>query len=128
MRTPADYRPGAYGCSWPDEGVHVEIFFDRMEHTVEGSLLAALIGHVMAHEIAHVLEGSDEHSGGVMKSRFNRRDMQKMSIAPLSFTATDRILLHDGLRDRQERIAAISGLGPLTTASAELLFHTKSVP
>jgi len=39
------------------------VFYNRVRETVEPSKLPALLAHVMANEIAHVLEGTNCHSG-----------------------------------------------------------------
>ncbi|HJT86592.1 MAG TPA: hypothetical protein VJ732_02025 [Bryobacteraceae bacterium] len=105
--TPADYWPGTYALSFPYEGIHLQIFYDRMQAVAQGSMLIALAGHAMAHEIAHVLEGAHMHSTGIMKRRFDSRDIQHMALDPLSFSPRDIILLHDGVQSRHVRLSEL---------------------
>src|SRR5260370_30619151 len=54
-----------------DRKIHV--FIDRVAAMVPESSLGTLLGHVLAHEITHVLEGVPRHSGsGRMKARWAR--------------------------------------------------------
>jgi hypothetical protein len=56
----------------------------------------------LAHEIAHVLEGTVNHSGvGIMKARWTPRDYEEMSRRPLKFTEEDLILIRRGLDFRE---------------------------
>jgi len=53
-----------------------------------------ILGHVLAHEIGHVLEGVARHSDtGLMKARWTWRDMNEIRGAGLSFAAQDKHLL-----------------------------------
>lgn len=118
--TPADYHRGASGTSQPYDGVHAEIFLDRMQRSVQGSVLTALVGHVLAHEIAHVLGGTDGHSTGVMQPFFSPEDLRKMTILPLRFPMSYIIVLQDGVRTRHERLAEIRTRGVDDTRAAEV--------
>ena len=118
--TPIDYHRGASGTSRPYDGVHAEIFLDRMQSSVEGAVLTALVGHVLAHEIAHVLGGSDGHAAGVMRPSFSREDIRRMALVPLRFPESYVILIRDGVRTRHERLAEIKSKGFVNNQSAEV--------
>jgi hypothetical protein len=82
-KTPVDRLPGALAYAMPFEGVHIELFCDR-------------IGN--APEITHILEGTDEHSDrGIMKARWNARDFAEMLRIPLAFGPQDVVKLHLGI-------------------------------
>jgi hypothetical protein len=47
----------------------------------------ALLSHVLAHEIAHVLQGVSRHSeSGILKARWDREDFFLMQQHRLNFT------------------------------------------
>ena len=61
--------PGMLAYALPYEGTQVVIFYDRVEQTVEHPKVPALLAHVMAHEVTHILEGLNYHSAeGLMKA------------------------------------------------------------
>jgi hypothetical protein len=82
--------PGALAVSYPFEGVHIRVFYDRVRIVTESCPLPVLLGHVLAHEISHILQGNDRHSAsGLMKSRWDRSDFVRMARRPLPFTDLD---------------------------------------
>ena len=87
--------PGALGMSRIGDGSRrIEIFFDRVQRTVEPSLVPYLLGHVFAHEITHVLEGLNRHStAGLMKPEFLKEDYRDMREKPLELAPEDVALL-----------------------------------
>ena len=52
-------HPGAMAYARPYEGVHIVVLYDRMQK-VQGRLRPVLLGHVLAHELTHVLLGADD--------------------------------------------------------------------
>jgi hypothetical protein len=71
-------------------GTAIHVFCDRVLHTGPERLAPILLGHVMAHELGHVLEGVDRHSQtGVMKAHWTRDDYDDMLHHPLAFTPED---------------------------------------
>jgi hypothetical protein len=100
--TAPDERPGALAYSTPYEGRHIVIFYDRVLERVEASRVRALMGHVIAHEIGHVLEGVIRHSdSGIMKEHWSADDFQQMVWKPLPFAPEDVMLINKGLDSRQ---------------------------
>ena len=68
-KMPIDFRPRALAQSFPFEGIHAQVFYDRVQQRVRAALVPALLAHVLAHEIAHLLERTDVHSDkGIMKA------------------------------------------------------------
>jgi hypothetical protein len=100
-RTPRDYRPGSVAFALPYEGVHITVFYDRTSRTTLADLAPTVLGHVLAHEITHVLQRIDRHSQtGVMKAHWTNSDLDKMVAKGLSFTAEDIDLMQRGLAAR----------------------------
>ena len=103
--TPKDYFPGAFGVSWPFEGVHTQVFLDRVMLLSSAGISSPVLGHVLAHEIAHILSGTDAHSAsGVMKMRWSGAELRDMAANPMRFTAPDLLLLKNGLASRHQRL------------------------
>ena len=85
---PAGFRSDAlaYATPFADSGACIHIFYDRVLEAVPRKLASGLLGHVMAHEITHVLERKDRHSAtGVMKAHWTTADYQAMAVHPLAF-------------------------------------------
>ena len=102
-RTSATVFPGALGYALPFAytGAHVVIFYDRVEALTHRVNTAAyvILGHAMAHEIAHVLLGSSEHSeGGLMGARWTPADWRLASAGLLAFRREEIECIHAGLR------------------------------
>jgi len=79
--TLSSFHPGALGYAAPygKSGTRIHILIDRITDTGSKWLEGALLGHAMAHELGHVLEGFSGHSEtGVMKAHWNRADYDRM--------------------------------------------------
>jgi len=100
--TPDRLLPGALGFARVYEGVHIDVFCDRLDRMAPGSKLAVpLLAHVLVHEITHMLQGIDRHSdSGVMKANWTASDYAEMVSSPLPFTPVDIQLIHLGLAAR----------------------------
>ena len=71
-------------------GVPIHILYTRVLGAGTPRLAGVLLGHVMAHEIGHVLERTDRHSAtGVMKAHWSASDFDQMLRQPLSFEPGD---------------------------------------
>ena len=90
-RTMAYARPFAAGSE-----TRVHIFRDRV-HGPGWLPKGTMLGYVLAHEIAHVLEGIDRHSDeGVMKARWDLEDYAAMLHNRLTFSEEDVRWIHVG--------------------------------
>jgi len=99
---PASLLPGALAYAMPYEGTHIVVFYDRVKNR-PGSV-SCLLGHVIAHEVAHILQGLVRHSeSGIMKAQWTGPDYQQMNGKPLRFTDEDVTLIHRGLKARVAR-------------------------
>lgn len=68
------------------------IFIDRIKSlVVERELsLAQLLGHVLAHELGHMLLGANSHSGmGLMRAKWSSRELQAADHGGLFFSASE---------------------------------------
>lgn len=90
---PAEVHPGALAYARLEE-MRIEVFFDRVMTSVEPLVAPNLMGHVLAHEIAHVLEGVARHSDeGIMKAHWTSHDYEEMYPRPMQFAPEDVGLL-----------------------------------
>ena len=111
--------PGALACAKPYEGIHIRVFYDRLRMTVPASLVPALLGHVMAHEITHILQGVSRHSeSGVMKAHWNNVDFAQMKCKSLRFTPGDVYFIERGLAGRESRLAELQASAVETAGKA----------
>jgi len=96
-RTPADHHPGSLAYAMPYEGSRIVVFYDRVRAEAINTPVPVLLGHVLAHEIAHLLEGMNRHSAsGIMKQQWDGRDYSDMCRFKFGFAADDMALM--GLR------------------------------
>jgi hypothetical protein len=101
LDTPMDRHPGALAYALPFERTRVVLFYDRVLSAAGPSVAPSLLGHVLAHEIVHILQGVDAHSSrGIMKSRWEKQDYDAMQRGILPFTREDLSLLGRGVEWR----------------------------
>lgn len=93
------FSNSAFGYALPDTGglpaQHAYVFFDRIEQAAKRSLRTArcisqavLLAHVMAHEIGHLLLGTNSHSErGIMRARWSPEDLHEMELGQMLFLA-----------------------------------------
>ena len=116
---PDNVKPCALAFALPYEGVHITVFYDRVL-AMDKSFPDAVLGHVLAHEIAHLLEGVVRHSvTGVMKATYTRKDTLAMRSTPLAFTATDIDLIDAGVTGRLLHRAGLDTRGITASVAAE---------
>jgi hypothetical protein len=81
-------------------GTEVTVYGDRMRRLFDDrpSLREVAAAYVLAHELAHAMQGVARHSeSGIMKAQWSRDDYQEMVFHKLRFSATDVALIHFGL-------------------------------
>ena len=99
-------HPGALAYALPFEGSSIHVFLDRIEKA-SPSLVPHLLGYVMAHEITHIMEGTNHHSAhGVMKAHWEGSDFNRMLWDQLGFDQEDLDLIRRGL-DSSTRFAGL---------------------
>jgi hypothetical protein len=102
-RTGPDYFPSALGLCQPFDGIHGQVFYDRIRATVKPDIVPYLLAHTLVHEITHLLQGTDFHAEtGVMKARWDGWDFLQMArMQQLPFTDVDLVLIRFGLEARK---------------------------
>jgi hypothetical protein len=105
-QTPNDRHPGALAYAMPFERTRIVVFYDRVQTEVRAEAVPSLLGHVLAHEIGHMLQGVEHHSAtGVMKQKWGAGDYAEMQRKPLRFSEEDLMMIRQGLRERASRQA-----------------------
>ena len=85
-------------------GTSIHILVDRVLSAGSEKLAAVLLGHVMAHELGHVLEGISRHSdSGLMKAHWDDHDFDTMLAGPISFSDADIDLIQIGVAGLTKR-------------------------
>ena len=72
---------------------HASVFFHKVEELARGqvTLHAVLLGHIMAHEIGHLLLGSNSHSRrGVMRAQWRDSELRHAVDGKFLFTPGQR--------------------------------------
>lgn len=93
---PAQLRPGALAYAMPFGafGTRIRVFWERVRNAWPQDGVGTLLGYVMAHEIAHVLQGTNRHSAnGIMKANWEQHDYNRMKSGMLLFDSTDSELI-----------------------------------
>jgi hypothetical protein len=93
-QAPASFNDDALAMAMPytDSGVRIVIFYNRLDRVLRGhgAPQEAILGYVLAHEIAHVLQGDQRHSKtGIMRAHWTDNDFKQMGIRVLTFTPED---------------------------------------
>lgn len=72
----------------------------------EGAAGARLLGFAVAHEVGHLLLGTNTHAAsGLMRAIWSRGDLQRNHPADWLFTAADSLAMSRALRQRQVQMA-----------------------
>ena len=78
-------------------GKYSDIFYDSVEmlRTQRPINIGRLLGHVMAHELGHLLIGSHAHSPwGLMCAKWHAQELRRMEMGTLFFTPEQEQLIH----------------------------------
>lgn len=105
---PGSTAPGALASARPfgGAGAAVTLYEDRIERLSARyrSAPAVLLAYILAHELAHAMEGLDRHSAsGIEKAHWSDYDWFQMMLHKLVFSAEDADLIHRGLDARRSR-------------------------
>lgn len=78
-------------------GIYSDVFYDAVEKLrIERPInIGRLLGNVMAHEIGHLLIGSDAHSAwGLMCAKWHAQELRHIEMGTLFFTVEQEKLIH----------------------------------
>jgi hypothetical protein len=92
-------------------GQYSDVFFDRLKQAQGDVNLALLLGAVSAHELGHLLLGSNSHSAiGIMEPRWGQQGLRSLGMGRLLFTP-------EQARSMRNRISA--GAVPVTLSGSQ---------
>jgi hypothetical protein len=77
-------------------GCYTDVFLSRIIdlHSSSGQNVGPILGHVMAHEIAHLLLGMNSHSQfGIMRAEWQKEELLKAAKGQLLFTMEEAQLM-----------------------------------
>ena len=79
----------AQQCPETEPACELTVFYFRVDElAAEGHRAEALLGHIIAHEVAHVLIGPGHSEGGIMRREWSREELRRMSLGlQLGFTS-----------------------------------------
>ena len=113
-RTSNDFVFGEAFLGEDGRGQYCDVFFDRLRQSQEDFDLALLLGAVSAHELGHLLLGSNSHSRtGIMEPRWKKESVGKIEKGMLQFTKEQGDLMRKRIQNREDlsvRAVATSGL------------------
>jgi hypothetical protein len=119
-------RSEVLGTALLDEkgtGYYAYAFYDRVRQLADDrSLGYALLGDVFAHEIGHLLLGSNSHSlSGIMCARWKDKELLNITIGAMTFVPAQSRMMQDRLRIRHSANGSDGSCGRLKfSASASL--------
>jgi hypothetical protein len=113
-RAPPGFRPGAlaYALPFGDGSTGIIVLEDRIRTAagIRPNLEQAILTHVLAHEITHVLQSTDRHAEtGLMKAHWDLHDYDAMARGPLELTSDDADLIRQGVKVLKARGSRCSG-------------------
>src|SRR5262245_40600651 len=98
------------------------VFADRIEAMAgrTQSDPGTLLGHVMAHEVGHLLMGTSRHSpAGLMRERWSDNEVRRRSPIDWQLTRTDAKDVRVGLLERSKRLGQSTASNASATATAD---------
>jgi hypothetical protein len=95
----------AQSCPENEPACQLSVFYYRVDELARNGYRADLIlGHVIAHEVTHVLIGPGHSEGGIMRGQWSRSDLQRISSGlSLDFTGNQSSQLRSAVLGRTVR-------------------------
>lgn len=107
--------PSIYAWSSPGDnqvfGYRADVFYHRIEvlATQTGAPCSLLLGLFVAHEIGHLLLGSNSHSkSGIMHIPYDRMQMRKAFAGTLQFTRSEARRIRAAVMKRADATTALN--------------------
>ena len=102
MQVPRRIDSNALGIShlFRQDG-HIEVFYSRIQNYKPKFRRSMVLAYIMAHEIAHALEGIARHAPtGVLKAEWNFEDLMEIRVGTLEFDTRAVELIRAGIEKR----------------------------
>lgn len=134
VNRPRGLKPGIFGISYLSAeglGCYSYVFLEPIEELQRefpGSL-ATLLGHVAAHEVAHLLLGVNSHSpAGLMRANWQREELQNLVRRRLLFNKSEAMLMSARLAPATQAVVRGAAETPLVVAAAPTARASLSLP
>ena len=102
-KTRSDFVFGEAFLGEDGRGKYCDVFFDRLKQTQGDVNLALLLAAVSAHELGHLLLGSNSHSRiGIMEPRWREDSVQKIGKGILLFTQEQGELMRRQIQKEED--------------------------
>jgi hypothetical protein len=127
VRRARGLRAGTFGVAYlsrGERGCYSDIFLEPMQQLQKSfpGGLGNLIGHVSAHEIAHLLLGANSHSvAGLMRGTWQREEWENAEKGRLIFNPSEAAAMNAHIlaaRQRNEEGSPLAALGAIPPASS----------
>jgi hypothetical protein len=91
-------------------GYYAYVFYDSVQRVAEERKLGhAMLGDVLAHEIGHLLLGSNSHSvSGIMSAHWRGEELRRISEGSMLFTPSQSRMLRDRLESPRADIRVVT--------------------
>jgi hypothetical protein len=94
------------GYAYPDDkgiGWFAYVFYDRINQLAERERLGhSLLAEVMAHEVGHLLLGSNSHSvAGIMSAHWTSKQLKNIAEGAMNFLPAQSKIMRERVRDVQ---------------------------
>jgi hypothetical protein len=102
-------------------GCYSYVFYQRVaeQQRINEQNAAVLLGHVMAHEIAHLLLGTNSHSAsGIMRAHWCAQELGSANKGELLFTPEQARVMTKRLQGNQQITEKISSIGTSETRNS----------
>jgi hypothetical protein len=107
-------------------GTYSDVFYPSVEklHSGLDTSLSRVLGHVMAHEIGHLLLGLRSHSAlGIMQPHWQGEALRRIGMGTLLFTAEQARSMRERLLAKSEDSMATAARPATPVAEASQLIH-----
>lgn len=110
----------ALECPASQGGCYAYVFYRdiEVEASAAGATGSQLLGHIMAHEIGHMLLGPSHSVTGVMRASWSYEDLQAIAGTYLFFTPQEAGRMRRELRARSAQRLSIVSSAPLPDSKA----------
>jgi hypothetical protein len=96
----------ALPCKLGEEVCFANVFYNRAEQRTNAETISLdeVLGHAVAHELGHLLLGSNSHSHrGIMSGQWSSEELNRAARGDLLFTPEQAQVIRDNLRDNLKR-------------------------
>jgi hypothetical protein len=100
----------ALPCMSGEEVCFANVFYNRVEQrtNVEKISLDEVLGHAVAHELGHVLLGSNSHfRTGIMSGQWTSEELKRAAKGDLLFTSAQAQVIRHNVRDKLNQQQAL---------------------